>query len=133
MTKFSDEEIMIIRYLRGRGLQQVEIAENMGVSRQVIAYQLKLLRRATLEKGELPGLSQAGGVSPLVGYVPTPCPQAPDCSWCSLEYEEEHGSTGQDHTCMNFVKLATYVQMEDLPKHQKIAVLLALLQEVEIE
>lgn len=133
MTKFSQDQIMIVRYLRGLGLQQNDIAQYMGVSRQVISYQLKLLRSATIEKGELPGLSQAGGISPLVGYATTPCPPSQECSWCSLEHEEEHGSTGQDHTCMNFVRLAAYVQMEDLPKHQKIAVLLSLLQEVELE
>ena len=131
--KISSDNIVVVRYLRSLGLQQGEIANYLGMTRQAVGYQLKKLRSATIEKGELPGLSQAGGVSPLVGYVSAPCHQAPECSWCSLEHEEEHGSTGQDHTCMNFVKLATYVQMEDLPKHQKIGVLLALLQEVEAE
>ena len=120
MTKFNPKQIMVLRYLRGLGLHQNDVAQYMGVSRQVIAYQLKILRSASIDKGALPGLEQAGGISPLVGYVSTPRhPPSEDDE--------------PDHKCPEYVQYASYVQMEDLPKHQKIAVLLALLQEVELE
>ena len=118
--KITNENIMIVRYLRGLGLQQGEIADLLGMSRQAIAYQLNKKIRAILEVEGLPGLKQAGGVSPLVGYVSAPRhPPSEDDE--------------PDHTCMDFVRASCYAQMEDLPKHQKIAVLLALLQEVELE
>lgn len=120
MTKFAPDQIIIIRYLRGLGLQQNDIAQHLGVSRQVIAYQLKLLRSASIKKGSLPGLKQAGGISPLVGYATAP----------------RHPSSEDDdpdYKCPQYVRMAAYAQMEDLPKHQKIGVLLALLQEVELE
>lgn len=120
MTKFDDKQIMVIRYLRGHGYKQNEIAQYLGVSRQVIGYQLNKLRSASIDKGTLPGLKQAGGISPLVGYVSTPRhPPSED--------EEP------DHTCPEYVEFCAYAQMEDLPKHQKIAVLLSLLQGVEQE
>lgn len=120
MTKFNPKQIMVVRYLRGLGLQQKDIAQHMGVSRQVIAYQLKLLRSASIKKGSLPGLKQAGGISPLVGYVSAPRhPPSED--------------DDPDYKCPEYVQTAAYAQMEDLSKHHKISVLLALLQEVEAE
>jgi len=133
MTRMTENELMIARYLRSRGLQLGEISELMGVpGHQTMSYQFKKLREAWLNSDEGSPSSQAGGDSPLVGLQITPCPQFPECGWCNLAHEEEHGS-GADHCCPSFVKVAAYAQMEDLDKHQKIAVLLALLQEVELE
>ena len=129
--KISKHNIMVVRFLRGLGLQQDEIANYLGITRQAIAYQLKKMRSATIQKGELPGLTQAGGVSPLVGYVSAPCPPELECDWCSTEpYAPDREA---NHSCPIYVQHAAYAQLEDLPKHQKIAVLLALLQEVEQE
>ena len=124
MTKFKSEELMVIRYLRGLGLHQEEIAEQTKTSRQVVAYQLKKLRSASIDKGELQALKQAGGISPLVGYVSTPCLP-------SLKCDSADGEA--NHSCPTYAQHAAYAQLEDLPKHQKIAVLLALLQGVEQE
>lgn len=132
MTKFKSEELMVIRYLRGLGLHQEEIAEQTKTSRQVVAYQLKKLRSASIDKGELQALKQAGGISPLVGYVSTPCLPSLKCDWCdSIMCDSADGEA--NHSCPTYAQHAAYAQLEDLPKHQKIAVLLALLQGVEQE
>jgi hypothetical protein len=131
MTKLSLDQILIVRYLRGLGLQQADIAQYMGVSRQVIAYQLKLLRRASIKEGSLPGLKQAGGISPLVGYDSTPCPPSSECDWCNTEPNAPDREA--NHSCPIYVRHAAYAQLEDLPKYQKIAVIIKLLGEVELE
>ena len=82
MTTFTPPEKMVIRYLRGLGMQQSDVASLAKTSRQVIAYQLNTMRNKLIDKGELPGLKQAGGLSPLVGYVSTPCPPSLECNWC---------------------------------------------------
>tara|TARA_R100000541_G_scaffold32129_1_gene40892 strand:- start:9942 stop:10301 length:360 start_codon:yes stop_codon:yes gene_type:complete len=119
MTKLTSTQLLAVRYLRSHGLQQGDIAFYLDVSRQVISYQLKKLRRAFLDKEESQQSNGAGVVSPLVGLLSDP---PPPCSSCV-----------EPDTCINYVQMAAYAQMEDLPKHQKIAVLLALLQEVEQE
>jgi len=129
--KISKDNIMVVRYMRGLGLQQSEIANYLGVTRQAVAYQLNKIRSATIQKGELPGLKQAGGISPLVGYVSTPCPPSLECDWCSTEPNAPDREA--NHSCPIYAEHAAYAQLEDLLKHQKIAVLLALLQEVELE
>jgi len=129
MTTFTAPEKMVIRYLRGLGMQQSDIASLANTSRQVIAYQLNTMRNKLIDKGALPGLKQAGGLSPLVGYVSTPCLPSLKCFWCRGGPER-----GQpDHSCPVYAEQAAYAQLEDLEKHQKIAVLLSLLQEVELE
>jgi len=129
MTKFSPSERMVVRYLRSLGLHQKEIAEQTNTSRQVVAYQLKNMRSKSLNKGELSTLKQAGGISPLVGYVSAPCLPSLECFWCRGGPER-----GQpDHSCPVYAQQAAYAQLEDLEKHQKIAVLLSLLQGVEEE
>lgn len=129
--KISKDNIMVVRYLRALGLQQIEIANYLGITRQAVAYQLSKVRSATIEKGELPGLKQAGSISPLVGYVSAPCPPELKCDWGGIMCDSAYGEA--NHSCPIYVQHAAYAQIEDLPKHQKIAVLLALLQEVEAE
>jgi len=119
MTKFNHTQLQVMRYLRGVGLQQIEIAELMGVSRQVISYQLKKLRDALIDKEESQQTHGAGVVSPLVGYASDP---PPPCSSCT-----------EPDTCPNYCQMAAYAQIENLDKHQKIAVILNLLAEVELE
>ena len=131
MTTFTPPEKMVIRYLRGLGMQQSDVASLAKTSRQVIAYQLNTMRNKLIDKGELPGLKQAGGLSPLVGYVSTPCPPSLECDWCSTEPNAPDREA--NHSCPIYAEHAAYAQLEDLPKHQKIAVLLALLQGVEQE
>ena len=131
MTKLTQPQLMVLRYLRSRGFQQEEIAQHLKVSRQVVAYQLNKLRGASIDKGALPGLKQVGGISPLVGYVSAPCLPPRECDWCDLMAMDEQPEG--DHSCPLYVEFAAYAQMEDLPKHQKIAVLLSLLQGVELE
>mgnify|MGYP003642954790 CR=1 FL=1 len=131
MTKFNSKQIMVIRYLRGLGLHQQQIAEILAVSRQVIGYQLEKLRCTAFYMDELPALKQAGGISPLVGYVSTPCPPSLECDWCNTEPNAPDREA--NHSCPIYAEYAAYAQLEDLPKHQKIAVLLALLQGVEQE
>jgi hypothetical protein len=131
MTHFTPKQLLVIRYLRGLGLQHSEIAEHMGVSRQVIGYQLKKLRSAFIHKDSLPGLKQAGGISPLVGYVSAPCLPSLECDWCSTEPNAPDREA--NYSCPTYAEHAAYAQLEDLPKHQRIAVLLALLQGVELE
>jgi len=127
MTKLTQTQLMVLRYLRGLGFRQEEIAQHLKVSRQVVSYQLNKSRFAIVEEGGLPGLKQAGGLSPLVGYVSSPCLPPRECDWCMDEQPEG------DHSCPLYAEFAAYAQLEDLPKHQKIAVLLALLQGVEQE
>ena len=132
MTTFTPPEKMVIRYLRGLGMQQSDVASLAKTSRQVIAYQLNTMRNKLIDKGELPGLKQAGGLSPLVGYVSTPCLPSLKCDWCdSIMCDSADGEA--NHSCPTYAQHAAYAQLEDLPKHQKIAVLLALLQGVEQE
>ena len=131
MTTFTPPEKMVIRYLRGLGMQQSDVASLAKTSRQVIAYQLNTMRNKLIDKGELPGLKQAGGLSPLVGYVSTPCPPSLECDWCDPLAMGEQPEA--NHSCPIYAEWAAYAQLEDLSKHQKIAVLLALLQGVEQE
>ena len=123
MTKFTNEQLQAVRYFRGLGLQQIEIAELMGVSRQVIGYQLKLLRSTTLKEQQNEQSNGEGVNSLLVGYVSDPPPPA----------EITKRNSYQDHTCPHYCQMAAYAQIEELSKHQKIAVLLLLLKEVELE
>ena len=131
MTTFSKPQLMVVRYLRSLGLQQEDIAQHLATSRQVVSYQLTKLRSASIDKGALPGLKQVGGLSPLVGYVSTPCPPSLKCNWCDLLAMGEEPEA--NHSCSIYAEHAAYAQLEELPKHQKIAVLLALLQGVELE
>ena len=112
-------------------MQQSDVASLANTSRQVIAYQLNTMRNKLIDKGELPGLKQAGGLSPLVGYVSTPCPPSLECDWCDPLAMGEQPEA--NHSCPIYAEWAAYAQLEDLSKHQKIAVLLALLQGVEQE
>lgn len=114
----NDLKLSLIRYLRGLGWQQEDIAQAIGVTRQTVAYQLKKIRSATIEMEDTQDSDEGGVVSLLVGYVSDPpSPSQED----------------MDHSCPTFVQMATYAQLEDLPKHQKIGVLLAVLAEVEAE
>jgi len=45
MAKIKHKQQAQIRYLRGWGLSQTEIAKRMGVTQQAVAYQLKQFRR----------------------------------------------------------------------------------------
>ena len=45
------EQIAIVVKLRGLGWSQQEIAEEVGMSRQAVAYQLNRLKQMSLEKG----------------------------------------------------------------------------------
>ena len=115
----NDDLLLVAQWLRSHGLQQKDIAELLGEkTHQNIGYHMRKLRKQFLDKQELQDSHEGGVVSLLVGYVSDP----PSPS------QEE-----QDHTCPHFAQVAAYAQLEDLPKHQKIAVLLALLREVEQE
>ena len=110
---------LLMRYYRSLGLQQGEIAELLGLTNhQTIGYNMRTMRKAFLDKHEASASQRAGGVSPLVGFMSSPPPPSQE---------------DMDHTCPHFVQSAAYAQLEDLPKHQKIAVLLSLLEEVESE
>ncbi len=117
-------EIMLMRYLRSQGLQNADIAELLGKKgHQNISYHFRKLRSAFFNKQEQLD-SNGGGVVPLlVGYVIDPPPPV----------KLYIGNSYQDHSCPHYCEMAAYAQLEDLPKHQKIAVLLNLLAEVEKE
>ena len=118
------EQKRLLRYLRSHGLQQKEIADIMGFKgHQSIGYNVRTMRQAFLDKHQAID-SQEGGVKlPLVGQILDPP------SPVKLSIKNGH----QDHTCPHYCEMAAYAQLEDLPKDQKIAVLLSLLEEVEKE
>ena len=117
------EQIKIMRWLRSHGLQNADIAKLLGMkSHQNVSYYFRKFRSAFFDKEELIDSNGGGVVSLLVGYVSDPPPPS------DLTDQGE-----QDHSCPHYCQVAAYAQLEDLPKHQKIAVLLALLAEVEQE
>ena len=112
---------ILIRYLRSHGLQQKDIADTLGdKNHQNVGYHLRTMRSAFIDKEESQQSNGAGVVSPLVGLLSDPPPPADEIFYPC-------------HTCIHYVKSAAYAQMEDLPKHEKLWVLLELLQEVEAE
>ena len=114
-------QIMLGRWLKSQGLQNADIAKILDLKgHQNVSYHFRKLRSAFFDKEELIDSNGGGVVSLLVGYVADPPPPSNPVFY-------------PDHTCPHFCKAAAYAQMEELPKHQKIGVLLALLQEIEEE
>ena len=109
----------LLRYLRSHGLQQKEIADIMGFKgHQSIGYNVRTMRQGFLDKHQATDSHEGGVKLPLVGQIlDPPSPSQED----------------MDHSCPTFAAGAAYAQLEDLDKDQKIAVLLALLEEVEKE
>ena len=69
------DQKQLLRYLRGHGLRQKEIAQVMGFKgHQSIGYNVRTMRQAFLDKHPSLLSQQAGVVSPLVGQVSDPCP-----------------------------------------------------------
>ena len=64
------EQVMMIFKLRGLGWSQQEIADEIGLSRQAVAYQLNRLKRMSLKEGAEAALKAAllGGVA-IAGSV----------------------------------------------------------------
>ena len=113
------EQVKIMRWLRSHGLQNADIAELLGLKgHQNVSYHFRKFRSAFFDKAELIDSNEGGVVSLLVGYVSDPPSPSPE---------------DQDYSCPHYCQGAAYAQLEDLPKHQKIAVLLSLLAEVEAE
>ena len=111
--------LLLMRYLRSKGLQHKDIAELMDLKgHQNVSYHFRKMRSAFIDKVESSDPHEGGVVSLLVGYVSDP---------------PSPSQTEADHSCPHYCQLAAYVQLEDLPKHHKIAVLLSLLAEVELE
>jgi|9_EtaG_2_1085328.scaffolds.fasta_scaffold31734_4 predicted transcriptional regulator len=116
-------ELLVAQWLRSHGLQQADIARILGhKTHQNIGYHMRKLRSAFIDKRAEEAMSGGGIVSLLVGYVSDPPPPS-----------ELTKAGEQDHNCPHFCEMAAYAQLEDLPKHRKIAVLLNLLAEVEKE
>jgi DNA-binding transcriptional MerR regulator len=109
----SDEQLLLIRYLRSHGLQQGEIAQIAGLSgHQVVGYTTRKLRKAFFDKHPSILSQQAGVGSLLVGFSSDPCPPS------LLAYKQA---------------LSSHIMrwLADLTKEEKVGVLLALLEEVE--
>ena len=100
----SDEQLLLIRYLRSHGLQQGEIAQIAGLSgHQVVGYTTRKLRKAFFDKHPSILSQQAGVGSLLVGFSTGSCPPS----------------------------LLVKRWLTGLTKEEKLGVLLALLEEVE--
>ena len=114
----------LLRYLRSHGLQQKEIAEIMGFKgHQSVGYNVRTMRQRFIDKHQANDSHEGGVELPLVGQILDPP------SPVELTPKNDH----RDHTCPHYCQMAAYAQLEDLPKEQKIAVLLSLLEEVEKE